>query len=299
MKHFAKGFTITLLIVFGSVSCKDAIEQPVPNIAFMQKSENSMSHSKERLAVASVTTATEGWASLTGYQAATTTVQKNVVRLANSAIGGLSGGSVIDNQSKWLTDIAGGDGSRMRSAISKYDNWYRSNVKNRCSTPVVPTSVRNDMVTSFIGSGYDATRKTALVNQIISRYNLFACNGSVAVPTSDNATLSFLSIQKQCLEWAETIGRSAGGIAKGYYATGVSSTKSYRPGMAFYKTDRTHATILIDIYWSKTGEILKVKVAESNWATGWINPNGAIPWERRVATRELSSLSEYKAISFE
>jgi hypothetical protein len=244
----------------------------------------------------------EGWASQTGYQNASTTVQKNVVRLANAANGNLSGLSSTDTQSKWLTDCADGDGAKMRKAIQVYNDWFKANVitSKRCSPPALPTATRNNMIDAFAGSAYDATRKTALVNQIVSRYNAIACNASVAVPTDDNGTLSLLAIQKQCLEWAETIGRSAGGQARGYYAAGVSSTKDYRPGMAMYKTDRTHATVLVDIYWNRDGSIGKVRIAEANYANGWMNPVGAIPWERRVNTsRELTSLSGFKVVSFE
>lgn len=283
-----------LIIVMGLFGCQEMAE-PIAPTAEMQTS------SLYPEAGARTAAATAGWASSTGYQAATTPVQRNVVRLANAAIGGLSGFSVSDTQGKWLTDCAEGDGSRMRSAISKYDRWYRPNVKTRCASVMVPTIVRKDMAASFSGSDYDPAQVSALVNQIINRYNSLACNSSVTVPASDNATLAFLNIQKQCLEWAETIGRSAGGGARGYSAAGVASRSSYRPGMGLYKPDviSPHSVLIVDIYWNSDGSVGKFKIAESNGGSGWVNPFGNIPWERRVTTREMSSFAGYKVISFE
>ncbi|MER0441582.1 hypothetical protein [Emticicia sp. W12TSBA100-4] len=297
---------LAILIVSGiATSCKESNlqpqseNQPVVNVSQPQN-DLEVSAAATTNPNARAAANTEGWASVTAFRAASTSVQMNVVRLANAANGRMSGTSVTDTQGRWLTDCADGDGARMRSAIAKYDKWYRANVKTRCSTPVVPASVRTDMYNSFSGSAYDVTRRNALVNQTIARYNSFACNSSVAVPSTDNATLSFLNIQRQCLEWAETIGRSAGGSARGYYATGVSSVANYRPGMALYKTDRSHATLITDIYWNADGTIRKVKVAEANYGSGWINPNGMIPWQRTVAVgREITSLSGYKVVSFE
>lgn len=281
-----------LLIIFvGLFGCQE-IAEPIQPAEGPQPSTLSLD-SRSR------TAATAGWASATGYQAASTTVQRNVVRLANAGVGSLSGASVLDTRGTWLTDCYGGDGGRMRGAIDKYDRWYRPNVKSRCASVSVPSSVRNDMAASFNGSSYGSSQISALVNQIINRYNMLACNSSVAVPTSDNATLSFLNIQKQCLEWAETIGRSAGGGARGYSAAGVSSSTSYRPGMGLYRSDKTHSALIVDIYWNADGSIGKFKVAESNWGTGWVNPGGSIPWQRRVSTRELSSIAGYRVISFE
>lgn len=240
-----------------------------------------------------------GWASQTGYRNASTQVQIRVV--AGASYSGSTMQSIIDPSNKWLTDCAGGDGAKMRSATNIFASWYRT-ISNKCAPPATPSTVRNNMFNAFSGSAYDATRKNMLIDQIIARYRSLSCaspNTTVATPTTDNQTLTFLQIRKQCLEWAETVGRNAGGQPRGYYAAGVTSPANYRPGMALYKTDHSHAMIIVDIYWNATGSPTKFKVAEANWGTGWMNPLGQIPWQRVTGLRELTSISGCKVVSFE
>jgi hypothetical protein len=104
------------------------------------------------------------------------------------------------------------------------------------------------------------------------------------VPATDQETLDFLGIRKQCLEWAVTTAVAAGGEAKGYSAAAVADPSRYRPGMALYRADRSHSMIIVDIYWDAAGKPVKFRVAESNWGSGWQNPAGMLPWQRTVRT---------------
>jgi len=233
-----------------------------------------------------------GWASKTNFKNAETTVQKNVVNKANSANGQLSGKSIIGV--KWATDIAGGDGDRMRKAINIYDTW----VKDKKKTKNI-TQIKSDMIAAFNGSQYNNNCKNTLVSKIISVYDSKKNSNSLSIPTTDQATLDFLGIQKQCLEWAETIAQSCGGKINGYDGKEITDQSKFRPGMGLYKTDRSHAMIIIDIEWDKNGKPINFKVAESNWSSGWTNPKGAIPWERKINNTRITQLSGCKVISYE
>lgn len=260
---------------------------------------------------------TAGWASQTKYRYATTNVQKSVVNAATGQIGKSSGSSVMaPSGAPWLTDCASGDGQRIRNAINVYAAWYNANVPSsqRCSTPNVPSTIRTQMLGKLKGATgcstscscstccYNDTSKGLMVNKIMAIYNQKACqtpNSTIATPSTDQQTLTFMGIRKQCLEWAATIGYNAGGGYRGYSATGVSPASNYRPGMALYKTDRSHAMIITDIYWDASGNPTKFRIAESNYGTGWQNPCGQIPWDRKIGSRELSSISGCKVVNFE
>lgn len=236
-------------------------------------------------------TARSGWASQTGYQGADTAVRRSIVSRANQALGGSSGASKVTapsgSSTTWQTDIAGGDGQRMRNAISDFHTWTRNGAGNQAT-------IRQQMLQRFAGSDYSSTSKNLLLDRIISRYQ-----SNPSVPSNDQRTLDFMGIRKQCLEWAVTTGIEAGGNAIGYDAPAVASANQYRPGMGLFKTNRTHAALLIDIMWSSNGTPTRYKIAESNWGSGWNNPDGMVPWERKVTQRELTSLSGYKVVRFD
>lgn len=256
-----------------------------------------------------------GWASQTGFRNASTQVQIKVV--SNASYSGSTSASVMaPSGAPWLTDCAGGDGARMRSAINLYAAWFNANVfaAKRCAPPAPPSTVITNMTNALNGpSGcstscscstccYNSTSKSLMVNRIKSVYNQKCCqspNSTVATPTSDQQTLDFLGIRKQCLEWAETIAKKSGGKYRGYGAAGVSTPANYRPGMGLYKTDKSHAMILIDIYWDANGNPTQYKVAEANYGTGWQNPCGFVPWERVTGLRTLTSIAGCKVINYE
>lgn len=222
-----------------------------------------------------------GWASQTGYRQASTLVQTTIVAAAQASAGGSSGDSFsvapIGDKTPWLTDIADGDGARMRSAYKRYYDW-RNNAAGESFT-----QVRTKMIGDLSTSAYDAPRKGLLVDRMVAIAGPPAAYGPFQPPpTTDQDTLSALGIRKQCLEWAVTMALQSGGKAKGYGASAVTDLATIRPGMGLYRSNHSHAMIIIDVEWSAAGVPLNYRVAESNWGSGWMNPAGMIPWQRTI-----------------
>ena len=197
--------------------------------------------------------------------------------------GGASGPSYVLTPSggaaPWQTDIAGGDGTRMRTAITRYYNWYWANPSTRGTL----SSIKTAMIGDFSTSAYDQARKQALVDEIVRVYNLYVSNNNglrVQPPTTDQATLGFLGIRKQCLEWANSISLANGGGARAYGAASVANAADHRPGMMYRNSSSTHAAIIVEI--KIVSNVRQYRLAEANWGTGWINPNGMVrgsaPW---------------------
>lgn len=232
----------------------------------------------------------EGWANTTTFKQADTVLRENIVNLAYAAIGSPSGLSQVCAEDRcWLTDIADGDGARMRNAISVYHDW-RENHPNAVLDP----NIRTSMIDQFNNSAYPLAQQNMLVNQIINLYD-------GTVPSTDNETLSYLNIQKQCLEWAMYIAGEAGGVPTNYGGSGPFTAENItiRPGMGYYDLD-FHAMLIIDVYYNSHGEPQYVRVAESNWGTGWANPGGQVPWERTVrGNRDTVGANTHTAISYD
>ena len=218
----------------------------------------------------------DGWSSDTGFREADTDIREHIVEAATNAISGSSGQSIATGSLGWLTDIANGDGERMRNAIRIYHNW-RSGASY---TGYTDSEIRNQMITAFNDSEYQDAHQGMLADRIISVYD-----GSVpqSVPENDEETLQYLGIRKQCLEWAMTIAHDAGGAAINFANAGASvSEAKVRPGMGYYNRG-IHAMIIIDVYHDSTGTPTELRVAESNYALKWSNPDGQVPWERTIA----------------
>ena len=253
-------------------------------------------------AAASAATITPaGWASVTGFRNAETAVQKRIVATALSQVNLSSGQSQMGGV--WLTDCADGDGARMRAAINRYAGWYW-----QTQAKVTLAQIKAAMLQDFNGSLYDGTRKTALIERIVSCYNSVAATARSASycpapPTTDNATLQFLVFRKQCLEWADWVATTSGGVARNYSATAVTDVKLMRPGMGLFRTGKTHAMIITDIRWDGSGNPVEFKVAEANWAmtaqNTWQNPTGQIPWMRTIDLRSGETHSGNFVVSFQ
>lgn len=218
-----------------------------------------------------------GWSSETGYKWADTDVRRKIVQAAKDAIGKSSGESVVCTRKDacWQTDVENNDGARMRRAISIYDQW-KQGVGYQGYTLA---KVKSVMLNAFSGSNYTASSKNTLVNRIVSVYTTDS-----DMPTTQNDTLKYLGIRKQCLEWAMTIALKAGGVARSYKTSGSVAKSNIRPGMGYYNKG-THAMIIIDTKYNAAGKLIALQVAESNYAAKWSNPPGEIPWKRTIGTR--------------
>ncbi len=278
---------IVVVSMFAVTACNDnKNNDPTP--------EPQVTHSAERVGAAAANTA--GWSSVTKYQHATTTVQKNIVNRASfsgpsfpSKTGGHWG---IDTDKDPKTGIF--DGTRMSNAIVDYHNWYHT--QRTKANGVSLTSIKSTMIGRFNGSAYGASSITDLVNRIISVYNSKPYP-AISIKPGNQEVIDFLGIRAQCKEFTDVIALACGGKVRYYDSGGVTST-NFRPGMALYD-GTTHAMLIMDIYWDAKGSPTKFIVAEANWGNVWTNPVGQRPWERTTNRREVAYSSRYKVVSYE
>jgi PA14 domain-containing protein len=225
-------------------------------------------------------TSTVGWASETGYRYAETNLQRAIIAGARAAIGNSPQSTVNE---AWETDTAGGDGDRMRSAIRRYDQWYKANPRTETLA-----QVQQKMIGDFDNPRYTLSSKQQLVQRIIAVYNNAAARPPVRLPVMDNETLLFLGIRAQCVEFAKRVVLPLGGRNWTYQSAGLADSGNYRPGMILLMPSVPHAAIIVDIYWNASGKPEKARLIESNWGNVWSNPPGQRPWERTVSQRETS-----------
>jgi hypothetical protein len=235
---------------------------------------------------------TPGWASMTGFRNAETSVQQRIVANARAAVNLSSGPSFVlasNGSVVWYTDAYDGDGARMRAAVNRYVRWLNA------PGATTPEQITAQMVNDFAYSNYDQIRKNELVNWIKS-----CTTRTTPVISTDQAVLNLLKIRKQCLEWCNAVSLASSGATRNYSATAITDPAKYRPGMALYRTDRSHAAIIIDIEWDSTGRPIRFKLAEANYSpNNWVNPLGTRPWERRVQVGRQVTITGCKVVSFE
>lgn len=242
------------------------------------------------LAPVAMSASPEGWASVTHFRDAETDVQRRIVASARAKVGQLAPYSTTNGP--WQTDTAGGDGSRMRSAINIY---YQNCFRRSCNL----TNIRAQMFAAFAGSYYGTAQKNALIDRIISYFNYFLTHaGPPLVPWNDETTLSFFGIRAQCFEFVQREVLAAGGRTKATSTAGIANASNFRPGMGLYRTNGSHSMVIVDIYWDRNGSPVKFRVVDSNYGSGWINPSGEVPWDRHIRQRE-ETLSTNKVVSFD
>ncbi len=265
---------------------------------FVQVFPNGNANTNYRLTLQASATSSVGWASETGYQTAETSVQRAIVQRALSQVGQAAPASRLAHDGgAWSTDVAGGDGIRIRSAFATYNTWRQRN--QGLPTNTVINSMHADLSDSY----RNLTQRSELVNRIISTYEGRLSRGMSTVPQHDGEVLEFLGIRQQCVEWANaSVAMVSGGNYRGYTSSSVGSVSQTRPGMALVN-GTSHFMIITDVYWDANGNVSRVRVAESNYANDWSNPVGQRPWERTVTSREFNVSgqigSQYRVISFE
>ncbi|WP_042152479.1 MULTISPECIES: PPC domain-containing protein [unclassified Pseudoalteromonas] len=216
-----------------------------------------------------------GWSSDTHFRKADTILRENITSRATRAIGQSSGSSTLNSASDvYYTDVFGGDGSRMRSAMSIFVNSGKS----------ASVTTKENMRTALTGSGYSYQTVTLLINKIIDVFT----DSSTTVPTTEQATLDILNIRKQCLEWVVSVVTDSGGNKSVGYILEEQDKQLARPGMGFYKNNRGHSAIIIDVKSDETGKVTDVKLASANNGSGWTKPIGEVAWSRMVSQNNLS-----------
>lgn len=197
--------------------------------------------------------------------------------------------------SPWATDASGGDGGRIRNAITAFNNWINTKTVGGYSKwansgrPNAPTTVQNTMRANL--NTYSYNDNTLFIEQIRQKF-------AGVVPADDNGSLALLQMRAQCKEFADRIVNGAGGHAHVY---GQRISADVRPGMyAFAGT--THSAIITEVKFDSNGNPW-ARLAEanrnpngSNVGGNWTNPGGQVPWLRTVNVgREVSIGSTYKA----
>lgn len=228
-----------------------------------------------RLSLTGAASQTVGWASQTGFRAAETAVQRAVVQRALSQVGQASPPSRLAHSGGgWYTDVASGDGARIRTAFTAYHGWRSGNPGG---TPL--STATNAMHNALSATYVNATHRTQLVNRIIAVYDDRLNRGLPVVPQDDQQVLDFLGIRQQCVEWANaSVAMLAGGNYRGHGSTAISDVTQIRPGMGL--SSGTHFMV-----------------------STWSDPIGQRPWERSIGSREFNVAgligSTYRVISFE
>lgn len=206
-------------------------------------------------------------------------IRAQIVVTANSKIGSFSGQSNIDNSvvPTYKTDISGGDGQRIRDAISIFIKSGRK----------LNNTVKKDMSKKL--STYNSSDSSKIISRIASIFG----NDKIT-PSSDEEVLQALFIQQQCKEFVDRIVKISGGFPKKYDSS-VVSKKDALKGMLAFKNDNSHATIIVNVIKDEKGNVVSFDVVDSNFASDFSNPVGDIPWERKVRKHNVSA-SKYKVI---
>ncbi|MDO8785080.1 MAG: hypothetical protein Q7J12_02575, partial [Syntrophales bacterium] len=244
------------------------------NLAMLDKGRNNWNVSKSmkglsgRTKITIIAESTSGetakqevFVIVNGWQRDGETLRQKEIIIKARSWKGSSGQSKTG--SGWQTDIAGGDGTRMLSAIIIHHEWMRKPAKKTIE------QVKKEMKAAFVKSQYKVAQVTALVNRITEVYN------SKSIPTTESMVLGYLGIRRQCHEWADFV------WGKGETKP-LKDIKEVRPGMGYFiHKPNEHAMIITDVLW-ENGNPIKFRVAEANYGTGWENPRGSVPWERTV-----------------
>lgn len=224
----------------------------------------------------------KGWSSDTGYKyPAAGSVTGKMLSAANAAVGQRSGQSIFCSgiACGYFTDVAGGDGARIRAAIATKVNWVGTN------TALRDARMRQNLTGSR--DPYTAGTITALVNRINSTV-------TVVPADSDQGVLNALGIQAQCAEWVQTLAfKSGAGIPQGMV---VSDRSLVAPG--FGVTNVRHTALVADVEYDGAGAPTNYRVIDANYNNVWSNPPGDIAWDRRVRKAPISERGGIGAYDF-
>jgi hypothetical protein len=154
------------------------------------------------------------------------------------------------------------------------------------------------MFGEFASSQYQTAQKNAFIDRIIGYFRSLPI-GPPFLPSNDEQTVQFFGIRKQCFEWVQTVALAAGGKSRAYNSAAVTDQSKFRPGMGLYRTNSSHAMIIVDIFWNSNGSVRKFLVADSNYGSGWANPAGERPWDRHLRVRDGETTSGNKVVNFE
>jgi hypothetical protein len=204
--------------------------------------------------------------------------------LGNSPASTLTGNAALGGAT-WFTDVAGGDGARLRNAFIIYNGWAgaRANGALTHAVPAVGSATYVAMANALAATYTWASDRDAIIRRISAVFD-------DTPPVGDQATLDEVRIRKQCKEWVDTrvqsVGRPSASYAT-YRTRPVTRRSDIVPGKAIIKTGDSHIAIIVGVARTPAGLIDHVTVIESNWANAFHNPAGALPWARQVTQRDI------------
>ena len=206
-----------------------------------------------------------------------TEFQRRVVVSANQALNtGAAPQSVMPvTGDRWFTDLHGGDGLRMMTALNRLPSARNGAVTVNGRSVALRTQMVADL-----RPGYTGSTAIALIDHMIARYQV-----NPRIPTiADGTLLTYLQIRQQCKEFVDTLVKNSRGNQRTTDSAGVTRDR-IRPGMYAVTADRGHTALVTAIHWTGN-EVTGVSVVESNFGNSWVNPLGQRPWQRTITTRE-------------
>jgi hypothetical protein len=235
------------------------------------------------------------WSHVAAWKGPSTVAQKNVVEALNKLpTNAPAVASTIGGSPTWLTDTAGGDGGRIIESMKVWKDWCKTPSCGPAVGAPLPATVRALMEAKL--TTYSAADRAAIVSRIGAVYLPWNALPAGDLAARDQGVLTLLGIRAQCKEAADRIVVEAGGKPKIYSASSVTLAEA-RPGMYAFTTTNSHAANVKAILWDRAGQPLKIMLGESNWGSGWSNPQGQVPWQRVYTTTRITPASGYRFVS--
>lgn len=213
-----------------------------------------------------------------------------LLNIARAKVGSASIPSVITASptASWSTDAAGGTGQDIIDATQYFATWRKSN-----PTASVPQSVKNAMAARIdalaCGSSTSPTAmssadRASIVARIIAVY-------AGTVPSTPQGALDLIGARAQCKETVDRWVRDAKLTSQNYstyLANGwLKKYSDIRPGNIAIWKNSAHIAVVIAVTRDATGVLQSITVSESNWASGFSCPGGALPWARVIGTHTV------------
>ncbi|MEI2695035.1 MAG: hypothetical protein V9E90_08190 [Saprospiraceae bacterium] len=223
----------------------------------------------------------EGWSDVTGFRHTWTSNQKAILneskRILKEGYAPLSIYPISsDKKQIWATDLADNDGERLKNCINCYHDFKNKNPAISTPDPSTKSKMVKELSPTY-SSGNDAN---LIIERIINRYN------GRSAPKTNQEILDYLGIRAQCKETRDRITLKAINVTRTYNSgEQITNPKDLRAGMI--GDDGTKHTFIVSaIKWDAKGNVVKIKVIDSNYNTTFNNPGGDIPWERRMRQHE-------------
>ena len=228
-----------------------------------------------------------GWSDETGFRHTWTSNQKAILneskKFYKAGLAPLSNYPISPDE-RWITDVhllekeTISDGDRLKNSINCYYEFKSKNPKISA-----PDSDTKSKMVKLLSPKYTGNDADLIISRIIDRYE-----GRNNPRQAKQEILDFLGIRAQCKETRDRITLNAINVAIAYnYGEKITNPKDLRAGMIGSK-DNSHTFIVSAINWDAKGNVIKIKLIDSNWNTTstFKNPSGDIPWERRMREHE-------------